>query len=68
MSTKDGWTRIAGYTVYVEDGRVRRGVKNDGQETSYPYIASKQGGWDLDQSMTPDAFRAKVRRGTAKMA
>lgn len=37
---KDGWHTVKGYEVYVEDGKIIRGVKEDfnGQRvTAYPY-------------------------------
>lgn len=65
---KDGWHTIAGCDVYIENGYIIRGTKNDGQLPAYPYRAAKGGGWDLDQYMTPETFRRKVKDGTAKMA
>lgn len=37
MKVKDGWHRVYGHDVYVEDGRVLRGTTTDGQNTTYPY-------------------------------
>ena len=40
MKIKDGWHKIKGYEVYVENGRVVRGVKEDingGEVPAYPY-------------------------------
>lgn len=76
----DGWHAICGYNVYVEDGRVMRGVSG-GQNptTTYPYrthyewhddIGGKKrvaNGWDNCSGITVDAFRAGVRRGTVNM-
>ena len=67
---KNGFHKLAGYVVYVEDGRVLRGIRRDrnGYDvTSYPYRSCKEGGWDLDAGVTVDAFRAAVRRGTMAM-
>lgn len=63
----DGWHMIANCEVYVENGKVVRGIKHDhyaGKVTGYPYRGSRDGGWDLDQSCSPDTFRAAVKRGT----
>lgn len=69
---EDGWYVACGYNVYVEDGVVVRGTKTSytriGEETAYPYIAAKGGGWDLCQSLTLNALRARMRRGTAIMS
>lgn len=66
----DGWHKIYGYDVYVEDGCVVRGVTDDwkqGLRTTWVYRASKYGGWDSAGKVTVDAFRAGVRRGTITM-
>ena len=60
---KDGWHVVYGRDVYVEDGRVRRGLSHDGQRTVYPYRATK-GGWVREYSPTVCAFRAGLRRST----
>lgn len=42
---KDGWHTIAGFRIYIEDGKVMRGVKNQGtlkESTSYPYKTKKK--------------------------
>lgn len=66
---KDGWHIIAGKKVYTEDGFIVRGITGVGLQvkTVYPYRAGKNGGWDLWEYMTPDAFRRKLKAGTAKM-
>lgn len=66
-TVKDGWHKIAGYDVYVKSGNVKRGVTADGQRATYPYRASKCGGWDNDPYMSVDNFRRKVNNGTAAM-
>ena len=66
----DGWHKVAGYDVYVENGLIVRGTIGAGFDyrTSYPYVAAKDGGWDnASRQLTPEAFRARVRRGTATM-
>lgn len=65
----DGWHTISGYTVYVEDGKVIRGILGEGnaQRTAYPYRRARHGGWDNDSGLTVSAFRAGVARGTIQM-
>ena len=63
---KDGWHTIMGYDVYVEDGKVLRGTKDNGQLPAYVYRAGKRG-WELDCVVSVAAFRAGVRRGTIRM-
>lgn len=65
---KDGWHKIAGYEVYMEDGLIVRGMSDDRKRSVYVYRMSRLGGWDLEYNITPDAFRAGVRRGRIKMA
>ena len=62
----DGWYTIGSYDVYVDDGKVKRALR-DGK-CFYPYTASKYGGYDLDQSLSLDALRARLRRNTAIFA
>ncbi len=65
--TREGWHDIAGYHVYVEGNKVVRGLSDDRQLAVYPYRDNPHGGYDLDQNMSPDAFRAAVKRGTVTM-
>lgn len=68
---KDGWHIVADYEVYIENGLILRGVSGGyyDQRTTYPYISSKYGGWDnASGELTPNAFRKRVKRGTAIMA
>lgn len=47
MKIKDGWRRIKGFEVYIEDGRVIRGIREDvngGRYSAYPY-KSVEDGW-----------------------
>lgn len=64
---KDGWHSIAGYRVYTVDGYINRGLSRSGEYPVWPYSAGKYDGWDLDQGMTPDTFRRKVKDGSATM-
>lgn len=64
---KDGWHSICGYDVYVEDGFILRGVKDNGQLPSYVYRACRYGGWGKEERISIEAFRAGVRRGTIIM-
>ena len=64
---KDGWHEISGNTVYVEDGYIIRGMKQNGlgAVSAYIYRKCRNGnGWDREDKITPDAFRAGCRRGT----
>lgn len=61
-TVKDGWHKVYGYDVYVEDGMVKRAISNG--VTAYPYRASRYGGWDIDTHMSLDALRAGISRGT----
>lgn len=65
----DGWHTIAGYEVYIEGGRVLRGLKDGGQLTAYPYRWDKKNGcWTNCSGLTVDAFRAGVRRESVTMS
>ena len=59
---KDGWHKVHGYDVYVEDGEVKRAI-SDGC-TAYPYRVSRYGGYDIDTHMSLDALRAGLSRET----
>ena len=63
---KNGWHQVLGYTVYVEDNLVLRGILGSGnaQRTAYPYRADRNGGWNNCSGLTVSAFRAGVARGT----
>lgn len=65
---KDGWHIAAGYEVYVEDGKILRGVlgKGNSRRTAYPY-RSGENCWTECIGITVDAFRAGARRGTVKL-
>ncbi len=69
MSKKyeDGWYRVYGYKVYVENGKVIRGMTEDCQRTTYPYVDCKYGGYDLCTSLSLSAFRQRVKRDKAFM-
>lgn len=67
---KDGWHEIMGYRVWVEDGMILRGMKKDYNNSwiaCYVYRESRRGGFDKEEKITVDAFRAGVRRGTIWM-
>jgi len=65
----DGWHTVEGYEVYVENGKILRGIlgKGNAQRTAYPYKVSKYGGMDIDTGISVDAFRAGVKRGTKEL-
>lgn len=62
---KDGWHTIAGYSVFVEGGMIVRGMKNSDTLPAYVYRWSKSlNCWTKEESITPAAFRAGLKRGT----
>lgn len=62
---KDGWHTICGYSVYVEDGKIKRGMKESDTLTAYVYRWNKSlSCWTKESDITPDAFRAGIKRGT----
>lgn len=65
---KDGWHTIYGKFVYVENGRVLRGVSSRDwdQRTIYPYRVCRDGCTNC-AGITVDAFRSGLRRGTVTM-
>lgn len=67
---KDGFHVIAGYTVRMEGGYIGRVCVNEEKGIwAVPYIPSKHGGWDNAYlQLTPDAFRARIRRNTIHFA
>lgn len=62
----DGWYTVGSYDVCVILGKAKFATK-DGK-CFYPYTVSKFGGYDLDQSLSLDALRARLRRNTAIFA
>lgn len=65
----DGFRRVAGYLVQIEGGYITRVCTNEEKGSwGVPYIPCKYGGWDNAYGeLTPDAFRARVRRGTVSI-
>lgn len=57
---KDGWHKIAGYAVMVEDGKILLGLVGGG--AVYPYRRSGYH-WTSCEGLTVAAFRAGVARG-----
>lgn len=51
------------YSLVLDDDNRVRFAWADGRYY-FPYIRSKHGGWDLDQSLSYDAVRARLKRGT----
>ena len=64
---ENGWHEIAGYTVHVEDGKVKWGIQDHSGAVVYPYHWSDNLRCWVSESMTVDAFRAGVRRETIAM-
>lgn len=74
MKVKDGWHRIAGYDVIVEDNCVIRGAittRNAWGYTDisvvYPYRIGKNGGFSNCTGITFAGFKSGVYRGTICM-
>ena len=61
---KDGWHVLQGYDVFVENGYIVRGMKDNCQLPAYVYRSSKFGGYKREWRITPAAFVAGVKRGT----
>lgn len=55
---KDGWHKVGGCDVYVEDGYCVRGYGR------YIYKACKTGGWDRVDAVKPDTLRQGFKKGT----
>lgn len=63
----DGWYKIRSYVVCVDHGKVTHAVR-DGKCFHVYILNKKYGGYDLDQSLSLDALRARLRRNTAIFA
>jgi hypothetical protein len=65
---KDGWHKIQGYDVYVENDKILSGLKPSytgiGSVTAYPYKESKRGGWDNVAGISASAFSKGVSNGS----
>lgn len=64
---KDGWHKVSGWDVYVEDGYILRGIDTDSNGSQVPvyvYRASHHGGYSREERITPAALRAGLNRGT----
>lgn len=67
---KDGWHRLNGCPVYLEDGKIVRAMRKDENGewiTAYPYRKSKAGGWDNCTGITYGAFHTAFIRGTVRI-
>ena len=64
---KDGWHTIQGKYVYVENGYIIRAMKNNNTLPAYVYRSCRNGGWDIEEKITPAAFSAGFRRGTIEI-
>lgn len=59
---KNGWRKICGIQMYVEDGKIVRGEING--QTVFPYRWDKNyGAWSSAGKITVDAFRSGWYRG-----
>ena len=75
---KDGWHKIGGYEVYVEDNCVTHGIKRISPlniVTAYPYRKGWRysngeryhAGWWNCNGLSVSAFKSGVYRGTIEM-
>jgi len=58
---KDGWHTICGYDMYVEDGKIIRGVEDS--QTVYVYKSVKDG-YTSACPVKVSTFRSGMARGT----
>ena len=69
---KDGWHVVYGENVYVENEKVIRGIKKDGNNsevTCYPYEYNKDQDWWVNVSgkVTLSSYRSGRKKGTKCM-
>ena len=69
---KDGWHKVYGEGVYVENGKVVRGVTKDAngsEKTCYPYKYSKDHDcWiNISGEVTLSSYRAGYKKGITRM-
>lgn len=69
---KDGWHKVYGEDVYVENGKVERGIKkdmNNSEVPCWPYEYDKKlGGWvNITGEVTLSTYRAGLKKGTKRM-
>lgn len=67
----DGWHNLAGYRVYIRNGQIVRGMLGQGRDQRPAWLYRynpRLGVWSSCVSMSVDAFRSGVRRGTVKIA
>lgn len=56
------WHKIAGYDVFLnDDGRITKIA--DGYERRYAYTP-KGNAWEINQNLTPQSFRRRIKNGT----
>ena len=66
----NGWKIAGGYEVYVEDGKIMRGVienHNGSEITAYPYRLMPDGSWSREIGVTLAAFRAAALNDKMEM-
>lgn len=66
-NVKDGWHKVYGYDVWVEDGWAVRGLGSDGRRPLDIYTVSKNTGYDFCDGVKLDALRRGIRRGTMEL-
>lgn len=63
-NVKDGWHKVYGYEVWVEDGWAVRGLSRDGCRPLYIYAVAKDGELDRRDGVRLAALRKAMARGT----
>lgn len=69
---KDGWHKVYGEDVYIENGKVVRGVTKDAngsEKTCYPYKYSKDhDSWiNISGEATLSSYRTGYKKGITRM-
>lgn len=67
---KDGWHKICGWDVYIEDEKILRGIREDrngSPVTAFPYRRTKDGSWTSQSGIGYWAFISGMRRQTVRM-
>lgn len=64
------WRMCCGYPVWVEDGRVTRGLSKDGLTAVHPYRsipARRGGGWERVERVELNTLRSGLYNGRWRM-
>lgn len=64
---KNGWHTVKGIEVYVEDGKVVRGLAGGVATYPYEYLKEYNSYTNISGELTLSAFRGRLERGTVIM-